>query len=138
MVAGFAEDIDSEDESATPVITNHINEEQNATEHLRKPQKQTAAVTVELSSSEEEEEEDKSDDEEEKRIEQEKKEKEEEKAKAKQKAKSESVKLKLDMPVKSLITDEPAVDGFGLATDVVDDWLNSPDTDPKVLLINTI
>ena len=142
MVAGFAEDIDSEDESATPVITNHINEEQNATEHLRKPQKQTAAVTVELTSSEEEEEEeeeeDKSDDEEEKRIEREKKEKEEEKANAKQKAKSESVKLKLDMPVKSLITDEPAVDGFGLATDVVDDWLNSPDTDPKVLLLNTI
>lgn len=132
MVAGFTEDIDSEDESAAPVITNHISEELNSREHLRKPKKPTAAVTVELTSSEEEEEEEDKSDDEEKRIEREKREKEEEKVKAKQKAKSETVQLKLEMPVKSLLTDEPAVDGVGIATDDVDDWLNSPDSDPKV------
>ncbi|XP_078357659.1 rab-like protein 6 [Oculina patagonica] len=131
MVAGFAEDIDSEDESATPVITNHMSEELNIREHLTKPKKPSAAVTVELTSSEEEEEEDKSD-EEDKRIEREKREKEEEKAKAKQKAKSQTVELKLEMPVKSLLTDEPAVDGIGIGSDDVDDWLNSPDSDPKI------
>ena len=134
MVAGFAEDIDSEDESAAPAITNHISEElDNSREHFTKSNKPPAAVTVELTSSEEEVEEDKSDDEEEKRIEREKREKEQEKAKAKQKAKSESVELKLEMPVKSLMMDEPAaVDGIGLGTEDVDDWLNSPDSDPKV------
>lgn len=135
MVAGFTEDIESEDESATPVITNHINEAVNNREHFRTPKKPTAAVTVEITSSEDEEEEQEDDDEEEKRIEREKREKrekEEERIKAKRKVESETLKLKLEMPVKSLRTPEPAVDGVGLESEDVDDWLNSPDSDPKV------
>lgn len=134
MVAGFAEDIDSQDEPTTPVIANHINEELNNKEHFRTPKKPSAAVNVELTSSEEDEDEDEEykRNEEEERKEREKKRKEEERSNEKHKEASEIVKLKLDMPVKSLMTEEPAVDGLGLGTGDVDDWLNSPDSDPKI------
>lgn len=135
MVAGFAEDIDSEDEPTTPVIANHINEELNNKDHFRTPTKPSTAVDVELTSSEEDEDEEYKRNEEEDRKETEKKRKEEERSKEKHKEASETVKLKLDMPVKSLMTEEPAVDGLGLGTEVVDDWLNSPDSDPKVCFI---
>ena len=64
-----------------------------------------------------------------------KKGKEELKTEETQKRESGSMKLGFEIPAKSLMTEEPVVDGLGLATDDVDDWLNSPDTDPKVLLI---
>ena len=133
MVAGFAEDIDSEDENFTPVTTNHINEDLNSRGIAKRPKKPTAAITVELTSSEEEEEEDKSD-EEEKIMENEKMEKENERTEAKkeEEGKKESVKLKLEMPVSSSSVMEPTVDGFGHEDEVVDDWLNSPDSEPKV------
>ena len=134
MVAGFADDIDSEDEPTTPVIANHVNEESNSKEQFRTPKETSAAVNVELTSSEEEEEEEE-DEEEEYRPNQEEERKEAEKKtkEEKHKERSETVKLKLEMPVKSLLTDkEPAVDGLGLGTEDVDDWLNSPDSDPKV------
>ena len=133
MVAGFAEDIDSEDEPTTPVNANHVNEEFNNKEQFRTPKKPSTAVNIELTSSEEEEDEEyKRNEEEEERKEREKKRKEEERGKEKHKEGSESVKLKLEIPVKSLMTEEPAVDGLGLGTEDVDDWLNSPDSDPKV------
>ena len=132
MVAGFAEDIDSEDEPTTPIIANHINEELNNKEQFRTPKKPVTAVNVELTSSEEEEDEEYKRNEEEERREREKKRKEEESGKEKHKDGSETVKLKLEMPVKSLMTEEPALDGLGLGTGDVDDWLNSPDSDPKV------
>ena len=133
MVAGFAEDIDSEDESAIPVVTNHVNEDLSSRELARASKKPPAAVTVESSSSEEEEKEDESD-EEEKRKERERRERENERTKAKKdrEMKNESAKLKLEMPVNSSSGMEPVVDGFGLGTEDVDDWLNSPDSDPKV------
>jgi len=132
MVAGFAEDIDSEDEPTTPVIANHVNEESNSKEQFTTPQRPAAAVNVELTSSEEEEDEEYRQNQEEERTQREKKRKEE--SKDKYKEGSETVKLKLEMPVKSLMTEEPAVDGIGLGTEDVDDWMNSPDSDPKVRL----
>lgn len=137
MVAGFAEDIDSEDEPTTPVIANHVNEELNNKEQFRTPNKPFTAVNVELTSSEEEEDEEykrneEEEEEEEERKEREKKRKEEERGKEKQKERSETVRLKLEMPVKSLMTEEPVVDGLGLGTEDVNDWLNSPDSDPKI------
>ena len=133
MVAGFAEDIDSEDENSTPMTTNHINEDLSSRNIAKKPKKPTEAITVELTSSEEEEKEDKSD-EEEKIHEKEKMEKENERTKAKteKEGKIETVQLKLEMPVSSSSMMEPAVDGIGLGDKDVDDWLNSPDLDPKV------
>ena len=135
MVAGFAEDIDSEDEPATPVIANHVNEESNSKEQFRTPKKPSAAVNVELTSSEEEEEEEEEENkrnQEEERKEREKRRKEEERGNEKHTEGSETVKLKLNMPLMSVMTEEPAGDGLGLGTEDVDDWLNSPDTDPKV------
>lgn len=132
MVAGFAEDIDSEDEPTTPVIANHVNEELNSKEQFTTPQRPAAAVNVELTSSEEEEDEEYRQNQEEEMTEREKMRKEE--SKGKHKEGSETVKLKLEMPVKSSMTEEPAVDGIGLGTEDVDDWLNSPDSDPKVRL----
>lgn len=133
MVAGFAEDIDSEDEPTTPVTANHVNEELNNKEQFRTPNKPFTAVNVELTSSEEEEDEEyRRNEEEEERKEREKKRKEEDRGKEKHKEGSETVRLKLEMPVKSLMTEEPVVDGLGLGTEGVDDWLNSPDSDPKV------
>lgn len=135
MVAGFAEDIDSEDESAIPVVTNHVNEDLSSRDLARASKKPPAAVTVESSASEEEEKEDESD-EEEKRKERERRERENERTKAKKdrEMKNESAKLKLEMPVNSSSGMEPVVDGFGLGTEDVDDWLNSPDSDPKIPL----
>ena len=133
MVAGFAEDIDSEDEPTTPAIANYVNEESNSKEQLRTPQRPAAAVNVELTSSEEEEDEEYRQNQEEERTQREKKRKEE--SKYKQKEGGETVKLKLEMPVKSLMTEEPVVDGIGLGTEDVDDWLNSPDSDAKVRLV---
>ena len=132
MVAGFAEDIDSEDEPTTPVIANHVNEESNDIEQFRTPKKPSTAVNVELTSSEEEEDEEYKRNEDEERREREKKRKEEERGKEKHKEGSETVRLKLEMPLKSSMTEEPVVDGLGLGAEVVDDWLNSPDSDPKV------
>lgn len=132
MVAGFAEDIDSEDEPTTPVIANHVNEESNSKEQLRTPKKPSAALNVELTSSEEEKDEEYKRNQEEERKEREKRRKEEDRGKEKHNEGSETVELKLEMPVKSLMTEEPAVDGLGLGTEDVDDWLNSPDSDPKV------
>ena len=136
MVAGFAEDIDSEDENATSVITNHVNEGLNVVDPFTTPTKPTA-LTVEVTSSEEEEEEEEDEEdkiEEEKRNERVKREKEEQRTKDEQKRESGSLKLTLEMPAKPLITERPVVDGLGLGTDDVDDWLNSPDSDPKVHL----
>ena len=137
MVAGFAEDLDSEDESTVPVTTNHINEDLDSRGVTRPPKKlPTTAVTVELTSSSEEDEKEDKNDEEEKRKERERREKENERTKAKKDkgVKSESANLKLEMPVDSSSGMVPAVDGIVLGTEEVDDWLNSPDTDPKVQL----
>lgn len=138
MVAGFAEDIDSEDETATPAIVNHVSEESDSREQFRTPKKPTAAVNVELTSSEDGEEEEYKRNQEEGRKEEEKRRKEEDRAKEKHKEGSETVKLKLEMPVKSLMIEEPAVDGIGLGTEDVDDWLNSPDSDPKVRFSSSV
>lgn len=132
MVAGFAEDIDSEDEPTTPVIANHVNKESNSKEQLTTPNRPSIAANVELTSSEEEEDEEYKRNEEEERKDREKTRKEEGRGKEKQRQGSETVKLKLVMPVKSSVTEEPAVDGLDLGTEDVDDWLNSPDSDPKV------
>ena len=132
MVAGVAEDIDSEDETATPAIVNHVNEESNSREQFTTPKKPAAAVNVELTSSEEEEEEEYKRNQEEERKERDNRRKKEDRAKEKHNEGGETVELKLEMPVKSLMTEEPAVDGIGLGTENVDDWLNSPDSDPKV------
>jgi len=132
MVAGFAEDIDSEDEPTTPVIPNHVNEESNSEEELTTPKKPPAAANVELTSSEEEEDEEYKRNEEEERKDREKTRKEEDRGKEKHREGSETVKLKLEMPVKSTTTKEPDVDGLDLGAEDVDDWLNSPDSDPKV------
>ena len=134
MVAGFAEDIDSEDETTMPTLTNHVNDDINSGEQTwtKRP---SAVVTVELTSSEEEEKEDRSD-EEEKQSERVKREKGNERIKIKEdgEIESETVKLNLEIPVNSSVMDA-AVDGFGLGTEDVDDWLNSPDSDPKVQLV---
>ena len=123
MVAGFAEDIDSDDEDITPVVNNHVDEELDD-DPFTTPKKSNTALTVELTSSEEDKEDEEDKVEVEKRNDGMKKEKEELR-----------LKLGFEIPVKSLMTEEPVVDGLGLATNDVDDWLNSPDTDPKVLLI---
>lgn len=134
MVAGFAEDIDSDDEDVTPVVNNHVDEELDD-DPFTTPKKSNTALTVELTSSEEDIEDEEDKVEVEKRNDGMKKGKEELKTDETQKRESGSMKLGFEIPVKSLMTEEPVVDGLGLATDDVDDWLNSPDTNPKVLLI---
>ena len=130
MVAGFAEDIDSEDDSVAPAVTNHINDDLDKNQIAKKPQKPSAAIAVELTSSEEEDNEDNSDEE---RKNESKRENGRSKEKKGNEARDKGVTLKIEMPVSSASPMQPVEDGFGLGTDNVDDWLNSPDTDPKVL-----
>ena len=130
MVAGFAEDIDSEDDSVAPAVTNHINDELDENQIAKKPQKPSAAIAVELTSSEEEENEDNSDGETKKQNKRENGRSKEKKGNA---AGNEGVTLKLEMPISSVSPIQPAEDGFGRGTEDIDDWLTSPDTDPKVL-----
>lgn len=130
MVAGFAEDIDSDDEDITPVVNNHVDEELDD-DPFTTPKKSNTALTVELTSSEEDIEDEEDKVEVEKRNDGMKKGKEELKTDETQKRESGSMKLGFEIPVKSLMTEEPVVDGLGLATDDVDDWLNSPDANPK-------
>lgn len=137
MVAGFAEDIDSDDEDITPVVNNHVDEELDD-DPFTTPKKSNTALTVELTSSEEDKEDEEDKVEVEKRNDGMRKGKEELKTEETQKRESGSMKLGFEIPAKSLMTEEPVVDGLGLATDDVDDWLNSPDTDPKVLLLQTV
>lgn len=134
MVAGFAEDIDSEDESAMSPITNHINEDLNSSELTSTNTKPNAVITVELTSSEEDEKDVRSD-EEEKRNAKGKGGKKDDRTKVKEdkETKDDSTKFNLEIPDKSWMKTE--VDGFNLGTEDVDDWLNSPDSDLKVQLI---
>ena len=133
MVAGFAEDIDSEDDSVAPAVTNHIDDDLDKNQIAKKPQKPSAAIVVELTSSEEEDNEDNNSDEE--RENESKRENGRSKEKKGNDAGNEGVTLKIEMPVSSASPMQPVEDGFGLGTEDVDDWLNSPDTDPKVLFI---
>ena len=130
MVAGFAEDIDSEDDSVAPAVTNHIDDDLDEKQIAKKPQKPSAAIAAELTSSEEEENEDNSDEDRKKGS---KRENERSREKKGNEAGNEGVTLKLEMPVSSASPMLPVEDGFGLGSEDVDDWLNSPDTDPKVL-----
>ena len=130
MVAGFAEDIDSEDDSVAPAVTNHIDDDLDEKQIAKKPQKPSAAIAVELTSSEEEDNEDNSDED---RKKESKKENGRSREKKGNEAGNEGLTLKLEMPVSSVSPMQPVEDGFGLGTEDVDDWLNSPDTDPKVL-----
>lgn len=129
MVAGFAEDIDSEDDSVAPAVTNHIDDDLDEKQIAKKPQKPSAAIAVELTSSEEEDNEDNSDED---RKKESKKENGRSREKKGNEAGNEGVTLKLEMPVSSASPMQPVEDGFGLGTEDVDDWLNSPDTDPKI------
>ena len=137
MVAGFAEDIDSEDETTVLALTNHVNDGINSRE-LTRTNRLSAVVTVELTSSEEEEKEE-GNDEEEKQSERVKREKGNDRINIKEdeEIESETVELSLEIPVKSFVMDS-AVDGFGLGTEDVDDWLNSPDSDPKVQFLSEV
>ena len=137
MVAGFAEDIDSEDDTTVQTLTNHVNDDINSGDQTR-TKRPSAVVTVELTSSEEEEKEDRSD-QDEKQNETVKRDKGNEGFKVKEdgEIESETVKLKLEIPVNSSVMDA-AVDGFGLGTEDVDDWLNSPDSDPKVCTVSAL
>ena len=58
MVAGFAEDIDSDDEDITHVVNNHVDEELDD-DPFTTPKKSNTALTVELTSSEEDKEDEK-------------------------------------------------------------------------------
>ena len=131
MVAGFTEDIDSEDESPMSPIANHINEDLNSSELTSTNTKPNAVVTVELTSSEEDEEDVRSDEEEKRNAKEERGRKDDRtKVKEDKEIKSDSAKLILEMPDKSWMKTQ--VDGFRLGTEDVDDWLNSPASDPKV------
>ncbi|XP_068694737.1 rab-like protein 6 isoform X1 [Montipora foliosa] len=133
MVAGFAEDIDSDDETAvSAAMTNHV-EDFNMKNPLRTVTKPSAVVTVNLTSSEEEEEEEKSD-EEPKGNESKKMENEDKRTEIKEFKKeppSNGLKMNLKMP-DSASTTQATIDSFSPIKADVDDWLNSPDTDPKV------
>lgn len=134
MVAGFAEDIDSEDESAMSPITNHLNEDLNSSELTSTNTKPNAVVTVELTSSEEDEKDVRSDEEEKRNAKEKGGEKDDRtKVKKDKETKNDSTKFNLEIPDKSWMKTE--VDGFNLGTEDVDDWLNSPNSDPKVSLV---
>lgn len=131
MVAGFAEDLDSDDENIPAVITNHVDEELDD-DPFTTAKKSNTVLSVELTSSEEDEKDEEETVEVEKRNDRVTKENEEQRTKEKQQRDSRSLTLGLEMPDKSLLTEEPVVDGLGFAAEDVDDWLNSPDSDPKI------
>ncbi|XP_074636936.1 rab-like protein 6 isoform X2 [Acropora palmata] len=137
MVAGFAEDIDSEDESTTvsAAIANEI--EDSNVNYPSKTVGKAVVVSVDLTSSEEEEIVEKSDDEKE-RNEKEWKKNEDERSTDKEdkESKSNGVKLNKEMPAISSWTGT-SIDGFGPGAEGFDDWLNSPDADLKVSPIET-
>ena len=138
MVARFAEDIDSEDESTTvsAAIANYI-EDSNINYPLKAVDK-AVVVSVDLTSSEEEEKVEKSDDEKE-RNEKEWKKNEDERSTNKEgkKSKSNGVKLSMEVPANSSWTGT-SIDGLGPGAEDVDDWLNSPDADFKVRIKATV
>lgn len=138
MVAGFAEDIDSEDESTTvsAAITNQI-EDPNIN-YPSKTAGKAVVVSVDLTSSEEEEIVEKSDDEKE-RNEKEWKKNEDERSTNKEdkERKSNGMKLSKEMPAISSSTGT-SIDGFSPGPEGFDDWLNTPDADLKVRIKATL
>ena len=114
MVAGFTEDLDSEDESsgARPV-TKHVHKVENNSEQKNKPVRRAVPTTVEITSSEEER-----DEEQQQRN---------EIGKDKTRKGKQSAKVPVTSPMSG-----PAADNIGLECAEVNDWLNSPDADPKV------
>lgn len=130
MVAGFAEDLDSEDESTTvsAAIANQI--EDSNINYTSKTVGKTVVVSVDLTSSEEEEIVEKSDDEKEWEK------NEDERSTDKEHKESNGVKLSKEMPAISSWTGT-SIDGFGPGAEGFDDWLNSPDADLKVSPIET-
>lgn len=133
MVAGFAEDLDSEDESTTvsTAIANQI--EDSIINYPSKTVGKAVVVSVDLTSSEEEEIVEKSDDE----KEWEKNEDERSTDKEDKESKSNGVKLSKEMPAISSWTGT-SIDGFGPGAEGFDDWLNSPDADLKVRIKATV
>lgn len=138
MVAGFAEDLDSEDESTTvtAAIANQI--ENSNVNYPSKTVGKAVVVSVDLTSSEEEEIVEKSDDEKERNEKEwEKNEDERSTDKEDKESKSNGVKLSKEMPAISSWTGT-SIDGFGPGAEGFDDWLNSPGADLKVRIKATV
>ena len=119
MVSGFAEDLDDDDlipSSKHPVSINHAidqSEDSDVTEpQPTKPLKPAILDVQDLSSSEEDS----------TNVEEQKRKKEEEKKKKVKKSKEKPVELVIKQPTED----------FKFGTGSVDDWLNSPDLEPKV------
>lgn len=138
MVAGFAEDIDSEDESTTVSAAIAKKIENSNVSYPSQTVDKAVVVSVDLTSSEEEEIVEKSDDEKE-RNEKEWKKNEDDRSTVKEdkESKSNGVKLSKEMPAISSWTGT-SIDGFGPGTEGFDDWLNSPDADLKVRIKATV
>lgn len=132
MVAGFAEDLDSEDESTTVTAAIAKQIENSNVNYPSKTGGKAVVVSVDLTSSEEEEIVEKSDDE----KEWEKNEDERSTDKEDKESKSNGVKLSKEMPAISSWTGT-SIDGFGPGAEGFDDWLNSPGADLKVSPIET-
>lgn len=137
MVAGFAEDIDSEDESTTVSAAIAKKIENSNVSYPSQTVDKAVVVSVDLTSSEEEEIVEKSDDEKE-RNEKEWKKNEDDRSTDKEdkESKSNGVKLSKEMPAFSSWTGT-SIDGFGPGAEGFDDWLNSPGADLKVSPIET-